>query len=105
MTSFMPSYADMYLSNWAVHSPGFSEALQLDVRGSLAVGSEMNIAIQIAADLVAIQIAADLVAIAHGMRKWVPDLAGAGLCSFDLPFIGLYRFQPSLARPKNWLQS
>lgn len=96
MTSFMPSYADMYLSNWAVHSPGFSEALQLDVRGSLAVGSEMNIAIQIAADLVAI---------AHGMRKWVPDLAGAGLCSFDLPFIGLYRFQPSLARPKNWLQS
>ena len=67
--------------------------------------TEMNIAIQIAADLVAIQIAADLVAIAHGMRKWVPDLAGAGLCSFDLPFIGLYRFQPSLARPKNWLQS
>ena len=55
---------------------------------------------------IAIQIAADLVAIAHGMRNWVPDLAGAGLCGFDLlPFIGLYGVQPSLARPKNWLQS
>jgi hypothetical protein len=96
MTSFIFSYADLHLNNWAAHSPRFSEAPQLDARGSLAVGSEMDIAIQIAADLVAI---------AHGMRIWVPDLAGAGLCSFDLPFIGLYRSQPSLARPKNWLQT
>jgi hypothetical protein len=55
-----------------ISSYGFSEASQLAARGSLAVGSEMELAIEIAADLVAN---------AHGMRNWVPDLAGADLYS------------------------